>query len=394
MLLEEISHSLGIDIIGPNNVARNSELDSHKYTVTSRTVHPDMVYEDDYITPAQLITEGEDIFGPHATGLQLFDIAALQKIYGRDYTTRGGATAYSKAGAFSSAMSDDSFIYTIWDGGGTDAIFAADYTNAVQIDLRQGRFSSVGNRGDGAAVAFDSGDYDAGNVAIAYHTVIENATGTNDTNKGDILIGNAWNNVLRGLDGDDFLYGDGFAYDGVEGFSGIDAQDMNDPNRTRPLSDDDTLIGGAGNDFLHGGSGSDTVDYSGGSNGVTVNLNDNGDGSATDGFGDPDTLFSIENLILTGEDDTVNLGAPGGRVIDAGDGDNDTVIYNTPVVADYNAGPNGGIAIYDQNGLHFDTLIGVENVEFTAGVVLPDFDDSMSLRESTVSTPTINDYWV
>ena len=67
--------------------------------------------------------------------------------------------------------------------------------------------------------------------------------------------------------------------------------------------------GGAGNDTIDGGQGYDTVSYSNSTAGVVVKLNDNLDGSASDGLGGTDTLRNIEavrgsqfNDVLTGSD--------------------------------------------------------------------------------------------
>lgn len=89
VLLEEISHSLGIDIYDTMGVARNSDLDSHKYTITSYNVHPDMEYD---TTTFLGFPEDRNVINasgnPFPKGLQLFDIAAFQEIYGsRNYET-------------------------------------------------------------------------------------------------------------------------------------------------------------------------------------------------------------------------------------------------------------------------------------------------------------------
>src|SRR5262249_55949034 len=87
----------------------------------------------------------------------------------------------------------------------------------------------------------------------------------------------------------------------------------------------------AGNDTIDGGAGIDTVDYStdfrygtfvfmNGANGVIVNL---GAGTATDGFGDTDTLSNIENVIGTNFADTIT-GSSADNTLTGGGG-NDTL---------------------------------------------------------------------
>ena len=155
---------------------------------------------------------------------------------------------------------------------------------------------------------------------------------------------------------------------------GVDPNDPLDPNRDVPQSDDDTLIGGGGNDQLFGGAGRDTVDYSGdaaagGAGGITLTLDNNGNGTATDGFGNTDTLRSIENITGTAADDRFNLQGPSGRTIDGGGGD-DQVDYSAGFVWDV----AGGRA-WDYLGLASDTLLNVEKTT-SASVVLPDLNRS------------------
>ncbi len=100
-------------------------------------------------------------------------------------------------------------------------------------------------------------------------------------------------------------------------------------------SGNDEFSGGAGADALNGGAGNDVAVYdkdalNGGSAGVTVNL---GSGTATDGFGNADTLTSIESVRATNQVDTLTgsagnnviQGLGGNDIIDGGGG-NDTLV--------------------------------------------------------------------
>jgi Ca2+-binding RTX toxin-like protein len=102
----------------------------------------------------------------------------------------------------------------------------------------------------------------------------------------------------------------------------------------------DTLRGGDGADTLNGGSGTDTADYSDSLTGVTIYL----DGTTSSGgTAAGDILISIESIIGSGFDDTINgassaetlnggagndiiIGGAGGDTIDGGTG-TDTVSY-------------------------------------------------------------------
>ena len=372
ILIHEIGHALGLEHPWAKT---SSELSPHlginelnnKYSIMVdlplEYSHPDMYYRSE-------VDEGKYIYS-----LGLYDIAALQAIYGADTTTRAGHTTYKIGQGLQNANTP--FIYTIWDGGGIDTIDTAGYADGVQIDLRQGHFSSIGKNGNpnGDRVVFDGGSYDAGNVAIAFHAVIENAVGTGEN---DIIIGNAWGNKLEGGGGDDFLYGSGFEYDGQEGFTDIDPNDANDPNRTKPVSDDDTFLGGEGNDYIYGGLGKDTADYSedasgGGANRIIVSLDNNGDGIVIDGFGDTDTLHSVENIIGTSKADRFQLQGPAGRVIDGGLGE-DRVLYSTSIVHDQNTD-----RVWGKEGSTYDTLENIKSVDTLAGRVLPQYSDDFRL---------------
>ena len=178
-ILHEIGHSLGLSHPDDGGL-----LDNQQYSIMSYNYLPSMDaggYPYPFNTPT------------FPSGLQLYDILALQDIYdGRNYSTRGvddivtldineADTTY-KIGKGFGVDASTSFIYTIWDGAGNDTIDATGYTENAIIDLRQGGFSSIGEGNDIILNAEN-------NVAIAYYTVIENAIGTN---LNDTLIGNAW----------------------------------------------------------------------------------------------------------------------------------------------------------------------------------------------------------
>ncbi|MCB1682433.1 MAG: M10 family metallopeptidase C-terminal domain-containing protein [Rhodospirillales bacterium] len=345
-LLHELGHAFGglKDILQGDSLYE-TEYNSEKYTIMSGFAALDMK------------DQSNNLF-VRAHGLQLYDIAAIQDTYGsRNYSTRAADDIYTVDAMNPGSLITSPFLYTIWDGQGKDKIDASSLSIAAQIDLRQGRFSSIGYDIHGNALRWDDqaitgqtdakqNDTDPGNVAIAYHTIIENATGTNDTSKGDILIGNDWSNDLRGLMGNDTLYGDGWVYDGSGGFSDVD---LDNPDGQKPLLDNDILRGGVGadvayggyghdifvgygpssgleGDYYHGGGyvggptggvqinanvdGSDTVDYSGiTSYGLTIDLFI-GYAEKAGGGDTPDNLISIENVIgstmadeITGDDD-------------------------------------------------------------------------------------------
>ncbi len=141
--------------------------------------------------------------GIQAETYMLYDIAAIQEIYGANTSYNAGNTTYT-LDAFSA--------YTIWDGGGNDTLDSTNYNGNVILHLEEGGFSSLG---------LDE------HIAIAYDAVIENARSGNGN---DQLFGNDANNILNGGAGDDDLYGragnDTFIYssgeDAIFETSGID----------------------------------------------------------------------------------------------------------------------------------------------------------------------------
>jgi Ca2+-binding RTX toxin-like protein len=361
-LLHEIAHSFG-GLEDTYNIS-NFAYDSQKYTIMSYNVTT-------------------EVTGVSPYTLQLLDIAAIQENYGnRNYTVRAGDTTYSLGNGLASNGADQPFMYTIWDGGGTqDTIDASGFNNVpAEIDLRQGAFSSVGviQNGSSQHVLFDKelpGVSDPGNVAIAFYTVIENATGTSGN---DVLIGNAWNNKLDGGAGDDTIYGDGRVYDGNVGFLGD-----TDPYRSAQTpwahsaadgSGDDILIGGKGNDILDGGAGKDTASYENDIGAVSVNL---GTGVATDGWSDTDTLLNIENVTGSKFNDTFRLNEVIGHTLDGGAG-NDTVDYSAVGIGLKIAQTEDDIFSVNRQGdaasAPHDTLARIENITGTSQ------DDTITLN--------------
>lgn len=131
----------------------------------------------------------------------LYDIAALQKIYGANMATRTGDTIYG----FNSNTGYDAYtflgptarrIFTIWDAGGNDTLDLSGLKAASTINLNEEAFSSAGIRADGGPMI--------NNIAIARGAVIENAIGGSGN---DTIIGNAARNALTGNAGDDRIEG-------------------------------------------------------------------------------------------------------------------------------------------------------------------------------------------
>lgn len=173
-LLHEIGHALGLKHSFEGGSRLTGAEDTSRYTVMSYT----------------------DIF--NAESFMLYDIAALQYLYGANMTYHTGNDTYALLSGHA---------YTIWDAGGTDTLDGSALSASLKIDLNAGRFSSVGM---------------TDNIAIAYGVTIENANGGSGN---DTIYDNAAANIIRGGGGNDTIYG------------------------------------GAGNDYFDGGTGTDTLVY-------------------------------------------------------------------------------------------------------------------------------------
>lgn len=132
----------------------------------------------------------------------------------------------------------------------------------------------------------------------------------------------------------------------------------NDVNNTiEALAGNDLLVGNAGDDMLKGGDGSDIVSYRRDPKNVIVNLEQN---TATDGFGDTDTLNSIENVIGSAFDDQI-IGDGQTNLIYAGNG-NDRVEAR-----------GGSDIVFGESGS--DTLSGEAGDDYLVGGIAADVLD-------------------
>ena len=243
-LIHEIGHGLGLDHPGLYNGGNPTYLYDAQYLQDSRQ-YTVMSYFDAEETGA---VHGAN----YAVTPMLHDIAAIQKLYGANTTTRTGDTVYgfnsnADRQQFHITAGSEQVVFTIWDAGGNDTLNFSGYAQNDVINLNTESFSDAGGL--------------KANVSIARGAVIENAIGGSGN---DTIIGNAVANNLSGGGG----------------------------------SDD--LKGGYGNDHIDGGAGSDTIELKGNqadytfwlaADGITVIVGDHI--SARDGY---DTLTSVESV--------------------------------------------------------------------------------------------------
>ncbi|WP_457092038.1 M10 family metallopeptidase [Microvirga sp. P5_D2] len=187
----------------------------------------------------------------YSQSLMMFDIAAIQHMYGANYATNSGNTTYAWLpttgemlinGHGQRAPGANRVFQTVWDGGGIDTYNFSRYSSALSIDLNPGAWTKT-SLTQRAKLDEGSRKLAAGNIANALlhnddpRSLIEKAIGGAAS---DVIKGNAVANTLKGGSGHDKLYG-------REGNDILNGGNGNDK-----------LFGQSGSDFLMGGKGADT----------------------------------------------------------------------------------------------------------------------------------------
>ena len=204
----------------------------------------------------------------------VYDIAALQYMYGANYSTNSGDTVYkwnpttgqeTINGVAQTAPGGNTVFMTIWDGGGNDTYDFSNYTTNLSVNLQPGSWTTVSAT---QLANLGAGHTAIGNIANAYlnnnnpASLVENAVGGTGN---DTITGNIANNKLTG---------------------------------------------GAGNDTLDGVSGTDTAVYSGPSTAYQVTQNADGSWKVVDlRAGSPDGTDTLKNIdFLQFSDTTLAVG--------------------------------------------------------------------------------------
>lgn len=238
-IAHELGHALGLKHPFEDGVTLPTSQDN--------TVHTIMSYTDynHYAVSASINASGSlemDYLYVNPQLYSIYDIAALQAMYGPNFSTRIGDDVYT--------LSSDSPEYLcIWDAGGDDTIDLSSATGACTVSLVAGSINSadvhtmdeqiasvqalahsIGNNYSDAYIVrvfndvSDSLYTGEDNLSIAVGTIIENImTGSGD----DSVWDNDVDNIIDTGAGNDTIYLGSGGWDSVDGGAGTDRVYMN-----------------------------------------------------------------------------------------------------------------------------------------------------------------------
>jgi Ca2+-binding RTX toxin-like protein len=309
VLIHEIGHTLGFKHPG-NYDSTGGDIDGPFLPAATDTI--------DYSQMSYNTGAGFALNGNYGVTPMLYDVQAIQYLYGANMSYHAGADTY--------AFSKDAPLQCIWDAGGTDTLDFSACTGATIIDLRAGGFSST-------APGYN-------NISIAYNVTIELAIAGNG---GATIYANGSGNVITGGAGSDVIY---------EGASS------------------DQITGGGGSDTVVFGKALSAYAFSG----STGTLSVSGEGSDTlAGIAKlqfSDTTIQLSNFasVVSGTTGNDALTAAAGNQLISGGAGIDTVTLSGKL-ASYKLTPTGsGITLSDLSGSGgTDLLAGVERLKFSDG---------------------------
>jgi hypothetical protein len=313
VLIHELGHTLGLKHPGNYNSTGGTEDGPFLPTATDNTDYSQMSYID---------SAGFKLHHEYGVTPMMYDILAIQYLYGANTSYHTGADTYSFA--------KTAPVQCIWDAGGNDTLDFSACRDATVINLNAGTFSST-------APGYN-------NISIAFNVTIERAVAGGG---GSTIYANAAGNTISGGAGNDVIYE------------------------------------GAGNDVITGGGGSDTVVFGKGLSSYTLGgsmaaLTVTGDGS--------DSLAGIGTLkfgatAVTLADYTLRLGTGGNDKLAATAG-NELISGGAGIDVLTLSGTKGGYVLAsDGDTLSLtdvlgnggtDLLTGVERLQFSDGALALD----------------------
>ena len=319
--IHEIGHTIGLQHPGDYNAAPNTVI-----TYDNNAAYIQDTWQYSLMSYFSETNTGGSWSGYNMSPM-IDDIAAAQRLYGANGSTRIGNTIYgfhSNAGSpYDLVSSSQTAVYAIWDAGGHDRLDFSGYSQDQTINLNAETFSDVGGS--------------LHNVSIARGTIVEDGYGGSGN---DQIFGNNTDNRLIGNAGDDSLYGGngldvllgGTGNDKLYGSTGNDKLYGSTGNdNLYGSTGDDTLVGGLGNDSLNGGSDNDRLYGSTGDNelyGSTGNdtlVGGSGNNTLNGGDGNDKLFGSTGNDKLFGSTGNDNLYGKAGNDTLVGGSGNDNL---------------------------------------------------------------------
>jgi serralysin len=221
----ELGHGLGLkhaqELGGVSNIDMSPDRNSMEFSI--------MTYKS-YVGGENAYTNA---VGSFSQSLMMYDISAVQQMYGADFGYNASNTTYSFSpttgemfvnGVGQGTPLTNTIFRTIWDGNGIDTYDFSNYNTNLNIDLSPGSWSDLDVNSNFQAANLGKGNFARGEVfnALQYNndprSLIENAVGGAGN---DILIGNNADNILVGNAGNDSLLG-GYGNDALYGGLGAD----------------------------------------------------------------------------------------------------------------------------------------------------------------------------
>lgn len=200
-ILHETGHALGLKH-GHEMPAISADRDSLEYSVMTYRSYPGHNEHLGYANESWGFPQS----------LMMLDIAALQKMYGADFTHNGTDTVYRWSattgemtinGAAQGTPGVNRIFLTVWDGGGEDTYDFSGYTTGLFVDLRPGEWTKTSQV---QLANLGNDHYARGNIANALlfegdeRSMIENVIGGSGA---DVITANAVRNRLTGGAGSD-----------------------------------------------------------------------------------------------------------------------------------------------------------------------------------------------
>ena len=256
-ILHELGHALGLKHPFEGASKLPTSQDDTNHTIMSYTSINNYVPKLSY-TDTKIFIDYNKL-EPYS--YSLYDVQALQYLYGANTTTNIDNTTYTYN--FS-----DYKLSTIWDAGGTDTIDLSNTTGKNTIDLRGGTLNSIDEKTLQEIITIYQNDANIhdksqhndwiaqtitdlytsnnlytgkNNLGIVQGTIIENLT----TGSGnDIITDNQVDNIINSGAGDDAIYLGQGGYDTIDGGAGDDTIYLN------ILSSEASIITTADNTYI------------------------------------------------------------------------------------------------------------------------------------------------